>query len=133
MHVLVVDDEIMIRVNLMAYLEDEGFDVQCAESGEDALELLRSQRFDVGIIDMRLPGMDGNAFILRAHALDAHMRFIIHTGSTEYRVPEKLKRLGVNDEQILLKPLSDMSKIVEKIDWLLGRSLMDSAECVTRQ
>lgn len=116
MHVLVVDDEIMIRVNLMAYLEDEGFDVQCAESGEDALELLRSQRFDVGIIDMRLPGMDGNAFILRAHALDAHMRFIIHTGSTEYSLPNELIELGLNSRDVLLKPIADMNILVEAVN-----------------
>ena len=116
MHVLVVDDEIMIRINLMAYLEDEGFDVQCAESGEDALELLRSQRFDVGIIDMRLPGMDGNAFILRAHALDAHMRFIIHTGSTEYSLPNELIELGLNSRDVLLKPIADMNILVEAVN-----------------
>ena len=116
MHVLVVDDEIMIRVNLMAYLEDEGFDVQCAESGEDALELLRSQRFDVGIIDMRLPGMDGNAFILRAHALDAHMRFIIHKGSTEYSLPNELIELGLNSRDVLLKPFADMNILVEAVN-----------------
>ena len=80
--VLIVDDEEMVRENLEAYLEDEGFRIVTASSGEAALELLADINPDVGIIDMRLPGLSGNDFILRAHALRPHLRYLIHTGST---------------------------------------------------
>ena len=67
--VLVVDDEEMILLNLAVFLEDDGFTVFSASSGEAALELLSRETVDVAIVDIRLPGMDGNTLILEAHKL----------------------------------------------------------------
>jgi CheY-like chemotaxis protein len=67
--VLVVDDESVVCSNVAAFLEDEGFTVFSAASGEEALDLILKQKMDVAIIDIRLPGMDGNMLIVKAHEI----------------------------------------------------------------
>lgn len=119
--VLVVDDEEMVRENLEAYLEDEGFKVATAGSGEEALELLASVSPHVGIIDMRLPGMSGNDFIIKAHAVNPALRYLIHTGSTNYKLPVEVMNIGVTHEDIYIKPLQNMDMLVRGIDRLLAK------------
>lgn len=113
--ILVVDDEEMVRENLEAYLEDEGFRVVTAGSGEEALDLLAHHRPDVGIIDMRLPGMSGNDFIIRAHQALPSLRYLIHTGSTNYKLPSELIAIGVERADIHIKPLQNMDDLVQGI------------------
>ena len=115
-HVLLVDDEASVRDNLQAYLEDEGFIVIPAGSGEEALDAVeQQQRFGVAIVDMRLPGMSGNDFIRRAIELSEQLHFIIHTGSLEYQLPEDLHSLGVSPADVLLKPIGDLSELTRRL------------------
>jgi len=100
--VLVVDDELAVRDNLAAYLEDEGMRVGQAESGEEAVELVKGDRsFEICIMDMRLPGMDGNTCILALHTLQPDLRFLVHTGSANYSPPPALRDIGVSDNRCL--------------------------------
>ncbi len=57
--ILVVDDEPQIRRVLRATLTVQGYEVQDARSGEDALEAIRASRFDLVLLDMSMPGMGG--------------------------------------------------------------------------
>ena len=123
---IVVDDEEMIRENLVGFFEDEGFDVLSAESGEEAVDIIQNEQEkpDIGFIDMRLPGIDGNTVIERASKINPNMKFIIHTGSTEYALPQHLIDIGLTENNIFFKPMSDMEaaiNIVHNIlkDWLV--------------
>jgi DNA-binding NtrC family response regulator len=109
--VLIVEDEEMVRENLAAFFEDEGFAVFTAGTGEDALAALSSHAFDVGIVDMRLPGMDGNTLIVKAHELQPSMRFLIHTGSATYELPATLRVIGMTQDHVFKKPLADMAEL----------------------
>ena len=80
-----VDDEQSVRMNPAPCLKDEGFEAPVVSSAEDALAALARGGVYVGIIDMRLPGLDGNALVLRAHAMRPEMKLLIHTGSANYR------------------------------------------------
>lgn len=119
--VLVLDDEEMVRENLEAFLEDEGFNVLSAPSAEDALTVVRNNAIDVGIIDMRLPGMSGHDFISEAHVISPTTRFIVHTGSTNYKLPQKLVAIGIGNDQVFIKPVADMGVLVDTIHRLLNR------------
>jgi len=122
-HVLIVDDEEMIRENLKAYLEDEGLTVVAVESGEEALQCLKSgYSFAVCIMDMRLPGIDGNASIRNLHTLCSHMSFIIHTGSSNYALPDDFHNLGISKTQLHLKPLLDMAPLAAAVRTVIERS-----------
>lgn len=119
--VLVVDDEELIRVNLVAYLEDEEAEAVGTSSGEDALIILAEREFDVAIIDMRLPGMNGNELIIRANQCWPDMGFVIHTGSTEYRLPQGLSDIGLEESHVFLKPMQDMGEITQLVCQLAKR------------
>jgi CheY-like chemotaxis protein len=114
--ILIVDDETLIASSLKVFLEDEGFVVAVAGAGEEAIEIIKhSDGFAVCVMDMRLPGLDGNATIRRLHDLCPEMRFIIHTGSIDYRVPADLQALGIRADHLFHKPLIDMKPIADAI------------------
>jgi CheY-like chemotaxis protein len=116
--VLVVDDELAIRTSLAAYLEDFEFDVSAAETAEEALELMEKESFHVAIIDLRLPGMSGDALILEARQRFPNLRFIIHTGSPAFQVTEAPLVGDVRMEHIFLKPINDMRLLVKAVEEL---------------
>jgi CheY-like chemotaxis protein len=114
--VLVVDDEQAVRENLAAYLEDEDMLVIEAESGEHAVDLAdKGEKFDVCIMDMRLPGMDGNATIVALHQLRPDLMFLVHTGSANYALPPELRALGMTEEHVFMKPLANMGVLADAI------------------
>ncbi|WP_028586714.1 response regulator [Desulfocurvus vexinensis] len=119
---LILDDEQMVRENLEAFLEDEGLKVLTASNGEEALNLLAGGAVDVGVVDMRLPGMAGSEFIVKAHAISPATRFIVHTGSTNYKLPRELRAIGITHDEVFIKPLADMQIILDTAARLLGRS-----------
>lgn len=118
--VLVVDDEAIIRDNLVSFLEDEHFTVFVASSAEQALGLLEQEPVDVGIVDVRLPCMDGNSFILEASRLNPDLKYLIHTGSLEYVLPPELRSLGLSERDVLRKPVADMNILIHAVE-RLGR------------
>ena len=112
--VLLVDDDDMIRECVSAYLEDEGFTVYSCATAEHALELIAAACPMVCISDMRLPGMNGEEFIMQAHLLCPATAYLLHTGML-YTVSDELRSIGMSDDDVLLKPIHDLSKLVEKI------------------
>jgi CheY-like chemotaxis protein len=120
-HVLVVEDEPSIRGSLVRLLGDCEFEVSSAETGEDALELLKETRVDVAVVDIRLPGMDGDDMILKAHEIRPLMKYVIFTGSMEFRLPPPLEDLGMCLDDVLLKPLPDLNVLVDAIHQVMNR------------
>ncbi len=114
--ILIIEDEDFLRSSLADYLEDHGYTVLTASTAEEGLISIDSGHPDVCIVDMRLPDMNGNEFILLAHAADPRIKFIIFTGSVEYNLPENLIEMGLSTLDILFKPLTDMRVLLEKID-----------------
>ncbi len=119
--VLVVDDEPSIRNSLVEFLEDCQFHVTAADSAESALDLIARSSFQVALVDIRLPKMDGDSLILKAHELNPRLAFIIHTGSVEYKLPEELRNLGISQDQIFLKPQMDLMVFKDAIENLMSR------------
>ena len=114
--VLLVDDEPLVVRNVKAFLEDEGMEVDGVGSAEEALARVRDgAAYDVCIMDLRLPGMDGNLAVHTLHRLQPALRFIIHTGSTSYAIPDELRALGIGELQLLRKPLADMELLADAV------------------
>jgi len=120
--VLVVDDEPSIRNSLVEFLEDCQFDVTAADSAESALDAIERTTIDVALVDIRLPKLDGDSFIVKAHEQFPDMRFLIHTGSVEYKLSEELKRFGVTHEHVFLKPQMDLAVFEKAICELMSAS-----------
>jgi DNA-binding NtrC family response regulator len=115
LRVLVVDDDAAVRASLRAYLEDEGFEVSSAGAAGEALVIVGAGRIDVAIVDIRLPEMDGQTLILRAHELAPSVRYVIYTGSVAYQLPEALERMGMTPEDVLHKPARSLELLVAAV------------------
>jgi len=114
--VLVVDDEPLIVTGLRVFLEDEGMRVGSAGSGEEAVDIARNDPcFDVCIMDMRLPGMNGDSTIRALHEICPELKFVIHTGSADYSIPDDLRAIGIDERLLFAKPLLDMTPLAETV------------------
>jgi two-component system, NtrC family, nitrogen regulation response regulator NtrX len=119
--VLVVDDEKNIRRTLRMVLETEGYAVSEAETAEDALKLLESEPVDLGIFDVRLPGMDGLALLARARELWRDLPVIVVSGHAETPdVVEAMKRGAID---FFSKPVDRDRVVVSVRNALARRSL----------
>ena len=115
LRVIVVDDEAVVRMSLAEYLEDSGFKVESAGSAEETFRILREKEVDVMIVDLRLPGIDGGSLIERAAEMQADMRFLIYTGSADFRLPQPLVRLGIDESDVFTKPVMDLGIVKDAI------------------
>ncbi len=119
--VLVVDDEVPIRSSLVDFFHDEGLDAMPAESAENGWKILESHQMDAAVVDIRLPGADGNAFIIHAHTVQPELSFVIYTGSTDYVLPEDIQNVGVKPQDVFHKPLHDIGILTEAIQRVIAR------------
>jgi two-component system, NtrC family, nitrogen regulation response regulator NtrX len=103
-NVLIVDDESAIRESLKGVLEDEGYKTAAAASGEACLECLGKQSFDVILLDIWLPGMDGLDTLQNIRALADAPEVIIISGHATIETAVRATKLGAFD--FLEKPLS---------------------------
>ena len=116
LQVLVVDDETFVAEGLRAYLEDEGMEVGIVSSAEAAVEVVRQgAAFHVCVMDMRLGGIDGNTAIRTLAQLDPRLRFLIHTGSAGYLIPDDLRDLGLSNADLFPKPQYDMGPLASAV------------------
>jgi len=113
--VLVVDDEEVVLDTMTAFIEDWGFRVFTALDGDTGLGILKKEQVDIAIVDIRLSDYDGNTFIQKAHRIQPGLKFLIHTGSTSYSIPPELTALGIDEQDILRKPIRDFSALQEVI------------------
>ncbi|HTM03206.1 MAG TPA: sigma-54 dependent transcriptional regulator [Vicinamibacterales bacterium] len=103
-NVLIVDDEPGVRSALSGVLRDEGYEVDAVESGEACLDGLARHTYDVVVLDIWLPGMDGLATLqrMRERQVDAQVVIISGHGSVESAV--RAIKMGAYD--FVEKPLS---------------------------
>lgn len=102
--VVVVEDDQIARLTLLEQLADAGYEVTGFERAEEALAAVGKQRFDVAVSDVRLPSMDGIAFVEQARALRPEMIFIMVTGFGTVENAVRAMKLGAAD--YLCKPVS---------------------------
>ena len=102
--VLVVDDESGIRTSLTGILEDEGHTVWVAESGEKALAKMEDRAYDVVLLDVWLPGMDGLAVLEKIKNRENPPEVVMISGHGTIETAVKATKLGAYD--FLEKPLS---------------------------
>lgn len=111
-HVLVVDDEQNIRLTLSALLSRAGYVVTAAATGEEAVALFDRQRFDLMLVDLQMPGINGIQVVeaLRQRNLDTMVIILTGHGSLETAI-EGL-HLGIFD--YMLKT-SDPEQILDRV------------------
>jgi two-component system nitrogen regulation response regulator NtrX len=103
-NILIVDDQSDIRESLKGVLEDEGYSTSAANSGENCLEILRTHPFDVVLLDIWLPGIDGLETLERIREIETAPEVIMISGHGTIETAVRATKLGAYD--FLEKPLS---------------------------
>jgi len=114
--ILVVDDDAEVRRIIGEVLQVLGYTYQGAADGFKALELIRKERFDIVLCDIRMPGMDGLQVMAEARKIWTDMPFIIITGFVEEYVYDQVIEAGAND--FIRKPFTTI-ELKTKIDRVL--------------
>jgi UDP-3-O-acyl N-acetylglucosamine deacetylase len=102
--VLVVDDEESVVQSIEGVLEDEGFRVAKAKSGEEAIKVFQEEEPDVTLLDIWLPGMDGIEVLKRFKWMDPECQVIMISGHATISTAMTAVKLGAFD--FIEKPLS---------------------------
>jgi two-component system, OmpR family, response regulator len=118
-NILVVDDSASIRKLIGAYLEQEGYSVLCACDGNEALALLESNKVDLMIADIMMPGMDG--FTLTKDLRGANYTFPILMVTAKDSFEDKRAGFNAGTDDYMVKPI-DMNEMLLRVNALLRRS-----------
>jgi len=121
--VLVVDDEESLRFLLASELQAESFEVQTAGDGEEAIEMIRrkidkSEKFDVVLLDIRMPKVDGWEVLKFIKGNIPETRVIMLTAYADVKNAIEALRLGASD--FVSKPY-DLDDILTSINRALGK------------
>ncbi len=101
-HILVVDDESIVRDSLQAWLEDEGFTVHTAASGSEALDRLSKQEYQLMLTDIVMPEMDGVELLEKAKDMFPGLCVVMMTAYATVETAVEAMKIGAID--YLLKP-----------------------------
>lgn len=95
--ILVVDDEAPVREVLTEYFATEGYDVESATSGLEALGVIRGGRADLVLLDVRMPGMDGLQVLRQIRELTDSLPVIMVTANEDVALARETLKLGAFD------------------------------------
>jgi DNA-binding NtrC family response regulator len=111
--ILLVDDEERFRTNLEKMLGAQGLTVSAQGSGAAALEELKRHPYDVIVLDIRMPGMDGLATLKEIKEIDPEVEVIILSGHASMDAAMEINRLGGFDYLMKPCPLEDLLLKIE--------------------
>lgn len=115
--IVVVDDDLDIRETLQEYFQGNGFAVETAEGGEQLRALLETDRFDLAILDLRMPGEDGLSlcrFLRKEH----DMGIVMLTGSGDS--VDRIVGLEVGADDYIAKPF-ELREVLARVRAVLRR------------
>lgn len=118
MRILVIEDEMPMRTALVETLQSEGYRVRAAEDGESGLELACTESFDLILLDVMMPRLDGFAVCqaLRERARDCPVLMLTAKGAVDDRV----RGLDCGADDYLVKPFS-LRELLARVRALLRR------------
>lgn len=118
MKLMIVDDDPKVRFNLNLFLSDEGFECHEFGNAEEALHTIGTGSYKAAIVDIALPGLFGDEFIVKANRIDPNLKYIIYTGHLSFTLSHELRSIGVDCDDVFYKPVRDMKSLKERISFL---------------
>ena len=128
--ILIVDDEESIRQSLGGVLNDEGYEVLAAASGEEALRMIDDEIPSLVLLDIWLPGMDGIEVLTRIRSEYPQVRVIVMSGHGTIETAVKATKLGAFD--FIEKPLS-LDKVILLVSHALDMVNLEEENILLRQ
>ncbi len=111
--ILLVDDEVVFTNNMSKLLNNRGYLVTAVNSGDSAIQKLEGEDFDVVVLDLKMPGMDGITTLKEIKKLDLFTETLILTGHGSIDTAMEAIKLGAYD--YLTKPC-EIDELVAKIE-----------------
>jgi DNA-binding response OmpR family regulator len=113
--VLIVEDETIMRESLRDWLKEEGYEVDTAESGEEALQKIGEKEFGVAVLDLRLPGKDGLEVLREATAQNPKFKGVIITAYPSVETAVEAMKIGA--VSYIVKPFAPdaLEKAIEEV------------------
>lgn len=113
--ILVVDDEEALRTVLSSELSGEGYDVDTASDGDEAIASVQNKHFDLVLLDIKMPGTDGFEVLKFIKKSFSDVRVIMLTGFADLKNAIESKKLGAED--FVSKPydLVDLLTTIERV------------------
>jgi CheY-like chemotaxis protein/predicted transcriptional regulator len=103
-HVLIIDDDETIRKTLSSTLKHEGFNVDTAPNGKQALEKSQLKHYDLALVDIRLPDMEGTKLLKMLREKNPEIKEIIITGYPS--IESALQAIDEGADAYIIKPLN---------------------------
>ncbi len=120
--ILIVDDDLMVSMALAKSVQSSGMTAEITNSGEDALEMLQNQNFDLILMDINMPGMDGFQTVESIRKQGIQTPIIIVSGRKEDI--DTLYGLNIGADDYITKPFNPIT-LGAKIKALIRRSRND--------
>ncbi len=113
--IFIVDDELVMRKSLSGWLERDGYEVDTAESGEEAIEKLKKTRFDLLLVDIKMEGISGLDVLKHVMENDPDVAVVMITAYGSISTAIEAMKNGAHD--YLLKPFDpdELGVLIEKI------------------
>jgi DNA-binding response OmpR family regulator len=119
MRILIVEDNRDILANLADFLELKGYTVDCAQDGVSGLHLAASQPYDLAILDVMLPGMDGFTLCQRLRESRNNLPVIMLTARDT--LDDRLQGFSSGADDYLVKPF-ELSELAARVEAVLRRT-----------
>ncbi|MGI8990700.1 MAG: response regulator [Bryobacteraceae bacterium] len=116
--ILLVDDNAHGMIARRKVLEEQGYRIQTASNGEEALQLFARHRFDLMVTDFKMPGIDGVELIARLRALKVEAPFIVLSGFVE---PLGMTEESTGADVVLSKSAGEAGHLVRAVKRLFAR------------
>jgi two-component system, OmpR family, response regulator PhoP len=127
MRLLLVEDDAALRLGLARQLENEGYRVDQAKDGEEGLFLAREYPFDLAIVDLGLPKLNGLTIVQRLRAEGRTMPLLILTARGSWQ--DKVSGLEAGADDYVTKPF-EYPELAARVKALLRRSMKAASEVV---
>jgi two-component system cell cycle response regulator CtrA len=127
MRALVVEDDAVTAKLIRVAIEPDNFVVEATDTGEDALELSKLYDFDIIILDLRLPDMDGIEVVRRMRAAQVRAPVLILSGIDDRQ--EKVRGLVCGADDYLTKPF-DKGELTARLQAIVRRSKGHAASVI---
>jgi DNA-binding NtrC family response regulator len=95
--ILVVDDELIVRDSLQKWFDSEGYDTGAVASGREALTAIQKTQWDLALLDIKMPGMDGMELQKKLREVDPELTVIIMTGYASVETAVQALKAGAYD------------------------------------
>lgn len=128
--ILIVDDEAGIRDSLQEILLQEGYKTETAKTGKEAIEAFQKETFDVAIIDIKLPDMDGTTLLDALKKFEPNLIRIIITGFPS--LENAVQSINSGADGYIVKPFKPQ-KLIEQIKERLERRQKEKLESLLKK